>query len=172
MKRSRSKGFTYLALLIAVAISAAVLAAAGGLYSHAAQREKERELLFVGEQFRQAIALYYWRTPGGAHQYPKDLEALLEDKRWPVTQRYLRKVYRDPLRNAAEWGVVEAPGGAGIMGVYSKSEETPIKTANFPARYAAFEEAKNYQDWKFVFTPETPKAPAQQQQRAADQAPR
>ena len=117
---------------------------------------KERELLFVGEQFRQAIALYYWRTPGGAHQYPKSLEALLEDKRWPVTQRYLRKIYRDPITGMNEWGVIEAPGGAGIMGVYSKSEEVPIKTAGFPARWTAFEEARNYADWKFVFSPETP----------------
>jgi type II secretory pathway pseudopilin PulG len=165
MKRSRSKGFTYLALLIVVAITAGVLAAAGGVYSQAAQRERERELLFVGEQFRQAIALYYWRTPGGAHQYPKSLEALLKDERWPVTQRYLRKVYRDPITGTTDWGVVEAPGGAGIMGVYSKSEETPIKTANFPARYGSFEEAQNYQDWKFLFSPETPKAPSPQTAR-------
>ena len=153
---SRNKGFTYLSLLVIVAITAGVLAAAGGLWSQAAQREKERELLFVGEQFRQAIALYYWRTPGGAHQYPKSLEVLLDDKRWPVTQRWLRKVYRDPMTNTADWGIVEAPGG-GIAGVYSKSEEPPIKSANFPARYSSFEEARNYGEWKFVFAPETPR---------------
>ncbi len=164
MKRSRSRGFTYLAVLIAVAITAGALAAAGGVYSHVAQREKERELLFVGEQFRQAIALYYWRTPGGAHQYPKSLEALLEDKRWPTTQRYLRKLYRDPLTGTADWGIVEAPGG-GIMGVYSRSEEVPIKTGGFAARWTAFEEARNYADWKFVFSPETPKPPSPQAAR-------
>ena len=157
MSRSRSNGFTFLSLLIAVAITSAALAAMGGIWSQAAQREKERELLFVGEQFRQAIALYYWRTPGGAHQYPKDLEALLEDKRWPVTQRYLRRLYRDPVTGTTDWGVVEAPGGAGIMGVYSKSGEIPIKTAGFPARWASFQDARNYSDWKFVFSPETPK---------------
>ena len=158
MKRSpsRAKGFTFVSLLIVVAITAGALAAAGGLWSQAAQREKERELLFVGEQFRQAIALYYWRTPGGAHQYPKSLEALLDDNRWPTTQRYLRKLYRDPVTNTADWGIVEAPGGSGIMGVYSKSEEVPIKTAGFPARFGAFEDARNYTEWKFVFSPETP----------------
>ena len=164
MKRlpSRAKGFTFISLLIVVAITAGTLAAAGGLWSQAAQREKERELLFVGEQFRQAIALYYWRTPGGAHQYPKSLEALLEDKRWPVTQRYLRKLYRDPVTGSTDWGIVEAPGGSGIMGIYSKSVEVPIKTAGFPARFGAFEDARNYTDWKFVFSPEVPKAAAQQ----------
>jgi type II secretory pathway pseudopilin PulG len=158
MSAGRAQGFTYLSLLIVVAITAGALAAAGGIWSQAAQREKERELLFVGEQFRQAIALYYWRTPGGAHQFPQSLDALLEDKRWPVTQRYLRRIYRDPLTGGTDWGVVEAPGG-GIAGVYSKSEETPIKTAGFPMRYATFAEARNYTDWKFVFAPETPKAP-------------
>src|SRR5580765_3092247 len=100
-----TRGLGYLALLIAASRTAGALAAAGGVYSHVAQREKERELLFVGEQFRQAIALYYWRTPGGAHQYPKSLEALLEDQRWPVTQRYLRKIYRDPVTGTTDWGI-------------------------------------------------------------------
>ena len=159
MSAGKSRGFTYLSLLIVVAVTAGALAAAGGVWSQAAQREKERELLFVGEQFRQAIALYYWRTPGGAHQYPKSLEALLKDERWPVTQRYLRKVWRDPVTGTTDWGIVEAPEG-GIMGVYSKSGETPIKSANFPARYGAFAEARSYADWKFVFAPETPKAPS------------
>src|SRR5262245_62344795 len=111
MSAANARGFTYLSLLIIVAITAGALAAAGAIHSQASQREKERELLFVGEQFRQAIALYYWRTPGGAHQYPQSLEALLEDKRWPVTQRYLRRIYRDPLTGTTDWGVVEAPGG-------------------------------------------------------------
>ena len=153
------RGFTYLVMLLAVALIGIGLVATSEVWSQSRQREKERELLFIGNQFRQAIALYYWRTPGGAHQYPKDLEALLEDKRWPVTQRYLRKVYRDPMTGTQDWGVVEAPGGAGIMGVYSKSESVPIKTANFPARWEKFAEARSYLDWKFVFTPETPKAP-------------
>ena len=158
----RAEGFTFVSMLIVVAITAGALAAAGGVWSQAAQREKERELLFAGEQIRQAIAVYYWRTPGGAHQYPKSLEALLEDTRWPVTQRYLRKLYRDPVTGSTDWGIIEAPGGSGIMGVYSRSQETPIKTAGFPARWAFFEDARNYTDWKFVFSPEVPKAAAPQ----------
>lgn len=162
MSAGKSQGFTYLSLLIVVAVTAGALAAASGVWSQAARRDKERELLFAGEQFRQAIALYYWRTPGGAHQFPKDLQALLLDQRWPVTQRWLRRIYRDPISNSEDWGLVEAPGGAGIMGVYSKSEEVPLKSANFPARYASFAEARNYSEWKFVFSPETPQQPQAQ----------
>lgn len=155
----RAGGFTYLSLLLIVAITGAALAAAGGLWSHAAQRERERELLFVGEQYRQAIALYYWRTPGVVHEYPKSLEVLLEDKRYPMPQRYLRRIYRDPMTGTTDWGIVEAPGGAGIMGVYSKSEEIPIKSGNFPQRWASFEMARSYTDWKFVFSAEATPSP-------------
>src|SRR5207237_7930193 len=79
---ARIGGFTYLGLLIIVAVMGAGLAATGTFFSHAAQREKERELLFVGDQYRQAIGSYYRHSPGtGA--YPKKLEELIEDKRFP-----------------------------------------------------------------------------------------
>jgi type II secretory pathway pseudopilin PulG len=150
--RKTSRGFTLLALLAFVALTGAVLAAAGTIYSHAAQREKERELLFVGNQFRHAIELYYRKSPG-AQAWPKDLEALVEDKRNVVPQHWLRKLYADPLTRSADWGVVEAPGG-GIMGVYSKSDAAPIKSANFALRDEAFKGAVKYSDWKFVYKPE------------------
>jgi len=57
--RNIQHGFTYLAFLIFVAFAGAGLAAYGELASHAAQREKEAELLFRGEQIRDAIASYY-----------------------------------------------------------------------------------------------------------------
>jgi type II secretory pathway pseudopilin PulG len=152
---SLQEGFTYLTLLIVVAITCGALAALGGVWSQAAQRDKERELLFIGDQFRQAIAYYYYRTPGAVRQYPKTLEALLEDKRYPMPQRYLRRIYADPVTGKSDWGVIEAPGG-GVMGVYSRSEETPIKSAGFPARYRAFAGAEHYSDWKFVFNPDSP----------------
>src|SRR5687767_9452079 len=64
MSAGRESGFTLLGLLLVVGVMGAGLAAYGQIYSHQAQREKEAELLFVGNQFRQAIAAYYERTPG------------------------------------------------------------------------------------------------------------
>jgi type II secretory pathway pseudopilin PulG len=145
------RGFTYLGMLVIVAIMGFGLAAFGELYSHAAQREKERELLFVGNQFRDAIASYYNKSPG-AKAYPKKLEELLEDKRFPMPQHHLRRVYSDPMTGKAEWALVEAPGG-GFMGVHSLSEETPIKSGNFSAKDAAFEDAENYTKWMFTYSP-------------------
>jgi type II secretory pathway pseudopilin PulG len=151
-------GFTYLGLMIIVMIMGAALAATGTFFSHAAQREKERELLFVGHQFRDAIESYYRRSPG-ASVYPKTLDDLVEDKRFPMPQHHLRRIYRDPVGGSTQWGLVEAPGGAGIMGVHSVSQDAPIKSGNFDAADASFEGAAKYADWQFVFKPpEPPKA--------------
>ena len=136
--------------MIAVAVGGAVLASIGELTSHAQQREKEAELLFVGQQYRQAISAYYERSPGGAKRYPKKLEDMLADNRYPTLQRYLRRPYPDPLTGKAEWGLVEAPDG-GIMGVYSLSEAPPIKTGGFSKRDESFSDAARYADWKFFY---------------------
>ena len=149
------RGFTYLVVMIIVAVMGAGLAALGTIYSHTAQRDKETELLFVGEQFRDAIGSYYLKSPG-AHVFPKKLEDLVEDKRFPMPMRHLRRIYVDPMTATSDWGLVEAPGGAGIMGVYSRSEEKPIKTGNFSAKQQAFEDADSYAKWDFTYSPPGP----------------
>ena len=158
VSRTSQNGFTFLGLLIIIAIMGAGLAAAGGLYSHGAQRDKERELLFVGNQFRAAVESYYRRSPGAA-AFPKSLDELVEDKRFPMPQHHLRRLYADPLTGKPDWAVVEAPGGAGIMGVHSRSQAAPVKSGNFDARDAAFEGAARYSDWQFVYQPPQPPPP-------------
>ena len=148
----RNRGFTYLTVLFIVAVITAGLALVGEVWETAAKREKERELLFVGNQFRVAITRYY---PAGKNQYPHALEDLLKDPRQPGTVRYLRRIYPDPLTGKAEWGIVKAPDG-GIAGVHSLSEDKPLKSANFKLRDAGFESAQSYTDWKFIYTPVAP----------------
>ena len=63
------RGFTYLGLLMFVIISGIALSSTGQVWHAEAQREKERELLFIGEQFRKAIGSYYESTPGGVKTY-------------------------------------------------------------------------------------------------------
>jgi type II secretory pathway pseudopilin PulG len=146
--RKRLQGFTYIGLLIFLAVMGAGMAAFGELASHAAQREKEAELLFRGEAYRAAIESYYKKE----QRYPQSLEQLLEDKRYPTPVRHLRRLYADPLTGEADWAVVEAPGG-GIMGVHSRSEEAPVKTGNFSLKNQVFAEAKAYAEWNFVHSP-------------------
>jgi len=151
------QGFTYLALMFAVALAGAVLAATGIVWSQASQREKEVELLFIGNQFRLAIALYYQRTPGAVKRYPEKIENLIEDQRYLSTQRYLRKFYADPMTGKAQWGLVMAPEG-GVMGVYSLSAGKPIKSAGFAQaeNAAGFAKAASYAEWRFAYAPPIP----------------
>lgn len=143
-------GFTYLGVLFAVALMGAMLAAIATIWHQAQQREKEKQLLFAGKQFRHAITAYYENTPGTAKQFPKKLEDLLEDKRFPFIRRYLRKIYYDPFTNGTDWGLVKGADG-GIIGVYSKSDDEPVKKANFGEQFAQFEDKKHYSDWRFVY---------------------
>jgi len=145
-------GFTYLTVLFAIAVVGVMLARTGIDWSQAGQREKERELLFVGNQYRRAIALYYERTPGSVKRYPATLEDLLTDTRYNPPQHCLRKLYRDPVTNQQRWGIITAPEG-GIMGVHSFSDAPPLKLANFSYQDREFEGATKYSDWKFVYIP-------------------
>ena len=138
--------------MFAVAIAGLLLAITSEVSSQSRQREKEKELLYVGDQFREAIALYYQRTPGRVKRYPEKLEELLEDKRYLSMQRYLRKVHADPMTGKSQWGTIAAPGG-GIMGVYSLSDQRPIKSANFDTRDETFAGGQRYSDWKFLYEP-------------------
>lgn len=146
---SRQSGFTYLAVLFAVAILAGSLGLAGEMWDTSARREKEAEALFVGHQYRVAIQRYYLSGP--QRQYPPALEDLLKDPRRPGTERYLRKMYLDPI-TGGPWVPIPGPQG-GIAGVRSASEAKPLKVAGFKPRDAALEGAARYADWQFVFSP-------------------
>lgn len=147
----RQRGYTYIGLLIVVALMGTVLAAAGVVWRTQAQREREADLLFAGRQFAAAITHFYERTPVGQRQrFPARLEELVDDRRWPTTTRHLRRVFPDPMTGKPEWGIVRAPDG-GILGVYSLSREVPIKRSGFGAPYDDFASAATYQDWRFVY---------------------
>jgi len=154
-----ARGFTYLAVLFIVAILMGGLALVGEVWETSARREKEAELLFVGNQYRRAIGLYYDSTPGSVKRYPRALDDLVKDPRQPATRRYLRKVYPDPITGKNEWGFVKASDG-GILGVYSLSEQTPLKIRGFRVRNAGLEGAQKYADWKFLYTPTRQAQPA------------
>jgi type II secretory pathway pseudopilin PulG len=147
-------GFTFLGVLVVVAIMGVSLLAVGEVWSFSQKREKEQELLFVGSQFRQAFRLYYVHTPANnkLQTYPMSLEDLLKDPRYPSTQRYLRKIYLDPISNSPDWGLLRNPNGS-IFGVYSLSTDKPIKQGNFRTVYSDFKGKERYSDWAFKYIP-------------------
>ena len=145
---ARDAGFTYVWLLLAVAIMTIGLAAIGELASTEAKREREAELLFAGNQIAAAIVAYRASSPG-APQYPQKLEDMIADNRYPSIRRYLRRVYPDPMTGRPDWGLVRGPGG-GIVGVYSQSTTRPLKIANFSPEYESFAGATSYAEWRFI----------------------
>jgi type II secretory pathway pseudopilin PulG len=148
----RQGGFTFLVVLAIIAIMGTGLMAVNEVWATAKQREKEQELLFIGHQFREAIRLYSQNNPAGkqVQTYPKALDELLLDPRYPNVRRYLRKIYTDPMTGKDEWGLLKYPGG-GIYGVYSLSEDAPIKRDNFDAMDSAFKDAARYSAWVFNY---------------------
>lgn len=134
-------------ILFVVAIMGVGLALVGEVWHTVAVREKEAELLFVGNQYRRAIERYYLSGP---RQYPRTLDDLLKDQRKPGIERYLRKRYFDPITGTNEWGLVKAPDG-GVMGVYSLAPGKPLKTTGFRIRDRELEGATTYSDWKFLY---------------------
>jgi len=162
------------ALIVGLAVMAVVMTAAMPVWRQLAQREKEEELVFRGEQYAHAIGMFQRRT---ANAYPPNLDVL-------VQQKYLRRKYKDPITNddfvplantqsagqrgaqpggqpgavpnPARGGAGQAPqvGGTGagpgggpvggIIGVTSKSTESSIRL---------YKGRSHYNEWAFIYTP-------------------
>jgi len=163
-------------LLVALSVMAVLLAVAMPVWKQLAQREKEQELIFRGQQYARAIGLFqrkYANTP------PPTLDVL-------VQEHFLRKKYKDPITNddfvpipAAQAGTAApgtpgaapagrgGPGGqpiaggagqpisggigitaarGGIIGVTSASTAQSIRIYNGATRY---------NQWRFVYTATT-----------------
>jgi type II secretory pathway pseudopilin PulG len=146
-----ARGFTYLGLLFGIALMSMVLAATATVWSVQSRRDREAMLLFVGEEVAQAIASYHDHSPAGLPpSFPKTLQDLVDDRRWPVTRRHLRRVPIDPMTGGRDWGVVATPEGT-ILGIYSRSEEHPLKRSGFRAQREGFAAAQAYAGWRFVY---------------------
>jgi len=111
------------ALLVSMSVMAIVATALMPAWRTMAQREKESELIFRGEQYARAINLYQ-RRYGNAS--PPNLDVL-------VSERFLRKKYKDPITGqdfqlvTAETNVPGPPapgrGGQGAQGAQAKLEQ-------------------------------------------------
>ncbi|GJJ04922.1 hypothetical protein RugamoR64_54600 [Duganella rhizosphaerae] len=149
-RRSRSGGFTYLSLIILLAIIGLVTASALKLGSVIQRSRAEQELLDIGAAFSDALKSYADATPAGQAPQPPSLKELLKDPRFPGTRRHLRKLFVDPMTGKAEWGIAYLGDKVGVLAVYSLSSDKPVKIGNFPARYSGFESKSHISDWKFA----------------------
>lgn len=156
-KRARpAGGFTYVGLIILVAIIALVGATTVRLGVTLQRAQAERDLLHIGEEFSNALKSYADATKPGQPQQPPTLKELLRDPRFPGTRRHLRKIFVDPMTGRAQWGIVYLAGDKGVLGIYSLSTAKPIKVGNFPSRFQAFGGKDKISEWVFTFDGQPP----------------
>ena len=146
----RQRGFGYLMVLFAIAAMGITLAGAGEVWRTASTREKEAQLLFVGHQFRLALASYRDRSPVGAPNTPATLDDLLQDKRFPTPVPHLRRLWRDPMTNSTDWVLIK-PGGR-ITGIHTRHTGEPLRNAHEP-RDATLSGTTAYSQWVFEAEP-------------------
>ena len=144
----RQQGVALMALLVVITVMGVLLTGAGEVWQTVGRREREKELLFIGMQYRNAILSYRDRSPNGTKEYPRSFEDLLQDRRFPYPVRHLRHIYRDPITNSLQWGQLMA--GDRIIGVYSLSEQIPFKQDNFPPGLEVFSGRQSYREWIFA----------------------
>ncbi len=152
-------GFTYISLLVIIAIIGISLGATGKYWQSIVQRDKEEELLFRGDQYRKAIEKYYLALPGRP-QLPQSIDDLLADNRTATGRRHLRQRYKDPM-TGEDFVEIRDPLSKRITGVHSAGEREPMKKSGFAPEYKDFEGKTKYREWVFSFSilPTQPVAP-------------
>jgi type II secretory pathway pseudopilin PulG len=162
------------ALLVMLTIMSIMMTVAMPVWRQQAQREKEEELVWRGQQYVRAIRLYQAKN----QSFPPSLDVLVQG-------RYIRKKYKDPITDdefvplgaagapgvAGQPGQVGVPGQAGVPGPVGQPA-VPVQPGQpggaFPgaaplggiigvASKSKAESIRNYQgrthynEWTFVF---------------------
>lgn len=121
-QKAFGRGFTYLGVLVAIALISIGLMAVSEVWVRTAQREKMIQLEWAGTQYQRAIASYYHASPSGVKTYPAKLEDLLEDHRFATPRRHLRSLYPNPFTGRVDWDLIVE--GRGVRGVASRVDVT------------------------------------------------
>jgi type II secretory pathway pseudopilin PulG len=180
---NRAAGYAMAALLVAIAVLAIGMTVALPAWRQAAQREKEAELVFRGQQYVRAIQLFQRKF---AAAYPPSIDVL-------VSQKFLRKKYQDPMVEDGEFEVLyqgslvglnpgqsagtgaqgQRPGRGGASTSFTFNTGSGAVTQGAPAGAATgprggmigvrskstaesiriYNGATHYNDWLFIFMP-------------------
>jgi type II secretory pathway pseudopilin PulG len=112
------------ALLAMMVVMAIIMSMALPAWRTAAQREKETELVFRGEQYAHAIALFQRKY---ANTFPPNIDVLLNE-------HFLRKKYKDPMTTDGEFQLIYAnqqasgqpsAGGTGVVPTQGQAQPRP-----------------------------------------------
>jgi type II secretory pathway pseudopilin PulG len=112
--RKGERGYTLVALLAFMSIMALAMLAAAPKLQRQAQREREEEAIFRGEEMADAIKAYVDKSPN--HQPPTSIDQLLEGVPQGSKKLQVLRVSaaRDPLSKDGEWKLVR-PNSATLV---------------------------------------------------------
>lgn len=96
IKSTKSKGLSLLILLVMLSVMEILLLISYIPWRTAIKRELEKELIFRGNQYVEAIRIYQMKNPG---RFPSKLEELYEKK-------FIRKLYKDPITPDGKWDII------------------------------------------------------------------
>jgi len=117
-----AEGYAMAALLVAMGVMAVLMTVAMPVWKQAAQREKEEELVFRGEQYARAVGLFQRKY---ANAFPPNIDVL-------VQQRFLRKKYKDPITNDDFAPLSQGAAAGNTPGSGSLTAAQPGQTATQP----------------------------------------
>ena len=146
----KKAGYSLIIAIIAVNVFAILLLTARTMWETELMRDLEEELIFRGRQYVTAIELFKAK-----HQnlFPKDLEVL-------YTEKFLRKLYTDPMTESGEWNIVMQGTTAGkkamlvvppdLMEKYaSKGQIIGVCSSSIEEAFRQYRNKKRYCEWAF-----------------------
>jgi type II secretory pathway pseudopilin PulG len=117
--RRSQQGHLMVGLVFFMAVLLILSAVAVQEFSQILRRDNEAEMIFRAQEIVRALARY--QKDRGA--YPIELKML--DEPGNKDQRYIRRMYEDPLTRDGEWGLLYAGPGGGIIDP-SRPTEDPV----------------------------------------------
>src|SRR5918996_3405403 len=114
------RGYAMAALLVALGVMSIALSMLLPAWTTLAKREREAELIFRGQQYARAVALYQ-RARGA---FPPSIDVL-------VTEKFLRKKFKDPMVEDGEFQVISV--GMPIPGQTTPPPVAPGRGGAAPA---------------------------------------
>ncbi len=102
---NRAPGYVLIMLLFLITAMAIGLMVAVPVWQTQIQREKEKELIFRGKQYVEAVKLFQLKKPG---TFPRALDELVKEK-------CIRRLFKDPMTPEGTWNIIlmEAAPGPG-----------------------------------------------------------
>ena len=128
-RKGNERGYAYLLVMFMLALLIVGTMAVVPNVLIEGKREREREMIWRGEQYKRGIRLYVSHRTNAAHRLPTSLEALV--KGVPGVH-FLRQAYKDPMNSKdGSWRLIYVgPSGQLIGSTRPHTANSPIRLGN------------------------------------------